>query len=124
MQFNLDLEEHEVLKDQLKFWKDHVTSTAQAPPLIIDILLDVSKLTPSETLVFCSKKTRAKTMVSPDLLMGLDSQGRPVKRTRILMETWQLSLSYHYLTQSSDSESISKDTNCLQKLCHFLSLIV
>jgi Autophagy-related protein 13 len=32
--FNLELDEYEPLKEQLKFWKSQLSSTAQAPPLM------------------------------------------------------------------------------------------
>ena len=94
--FNLELPEHERLKEQLKFWKGQLSSTAQAPPLIIDIFLDISQLD-NQALVLKHHANGTRFKIPPEQLIGQDSIGRSITKQRILLETWQLTLSYLYL---------------------------
>ncbi|KAI8912528.1 autophagy-related protein 13-domain-containing protein [Gorgonomyces haynaldii] len=80
--FNLELDEFEPLREQLKFWKGQLTSTAQAPPLIIDILLDISNLSSQHLVLKQGSGTR--TRITPEQLIGRDAAGRPVQKQRIL----------------------------------------
>lgn len=88
--FNLELEDYEPLKEELKYWKSQLGS-GMSPPLIIDILLDISKLNASHSVILTTSGGR-RHRIQPEELMGLDSDGQPVKKTMILLETWQLSL--------------------------------
>lgn len=87
------MEEYEPLKEQLKYWKVRVAATGQAPPLVIDILLDISKMKPDQALFISHPVSGKKMRISQDSLTGQDTTGRPIPKTRILLETWQLAQS-------------------------------
>ncbi|KAJ3306979.1 autophagy protein 13 [Kappamyces sp. JEL0829] len=90
--FNLELEDFDGLKEELKFWKGQLAA-GSCPPLMIDILLDVSNMKPSQNIVLTSAGGRRHRFPS-EVLHGIDPvQGKPVKKDKILLESWQLTLS-------------------------------
>jgi hypothetical protein len=91
--FNLEMDEFQPLKDELKFWKSQLQTTAHAPPLIIDILLDISQMSPYHILILTGNNAERET-INFEGLSGFDNSKRPIQKKKILLETWQLTLSY------------------------------
>ena len=82
------------MKEELKFWKGQLLSSAQAPPLIMDVLLDISNLKATSQIVITNPKTGRNHRISNESLMGVDgATGKSLKKQKILLETWQLTLS-------------------------------
>jgi hypothetical protein len=91
--FNLELEDREPLREELKFWKGQLTSSMQAPPLIVDILLDISSLEEQQHILLTSTQTGRRHRIPPESLIYTDPSGNSLKKQKILLETWQLTLS-------------------------------
>ncbi|KAJ3084671.1 autophagy protein 13 [Quaeritorhiza haematococci] len=117
--FNLELEDIEPLKEELKYWRtqaiasnspssssptipgqqhhqQHVTPTHTPPPLIIDLLLDISDLNPeTQSLILKDELSQRRQRIGwQDQLSFADTEGRIGKKNTILLETWQLTLSF------------------------------
>jgi hypothetical protein len=96
--FNLELEDYEPLREELKFWKGQLLSTQQAPPLIVDIFLDISGLPNNQNLILTDSTTGRRHRIKGDDLVSINSNGLAQRKERILLETWQLTLAYSELT--------------------------
>jgi hypothetical protein len=63
------------------------------PPLIIDIYLDIGDLTPTQLLLLKDEKSLRRQKIGAEMLKSLDpGTGGVVKKRRILLESWQLTL--------------------------------
>lgn len=80
-QFNLELFDNDLLREELRFYKQQLTAK-QSPPMIIDILLDLND---SQLLINSNGR---KTRISNEL-MG-EVEGKQIRKQTILLETWQL----------------------------------
>ena len=89
----------------MKFWKQQIVSTGQSPPLIVDIVLDVSGMTAGQRLML---RTDSGAQSVSDALIGTDAAGRPFRKTQILLETWQLTLSHHIPSQTPELPVVYK----------------
>jgi hypothetical protein len=89
----LEIEDKEPLREELKFWKGQISSSMSSPPLIIDILLDISTLTDQNHLLLHSESTGRRYRIDSDKLKSFDSNGNSLQKQKILLETWQLTLS-------------------------------
>ena len=90
--FNLELDDYDQLREELKFWKGQLSSTS-TPPLILQIYADISKLKPTDTLLLTNSKTGRRTRIHNNDLIFLDHNKIERRKDKILLETWQLSLS-------------------------------
>ncbi|KAJ3407998.1 hypothetical protein CcCBS67573_g00334 [Chytriomyces confervae] len=108
--FNLDVPEVEPTRSEVKFWKRLITmqqsqSLDQMQPLILDVYLDLAdtSIHPNNNnpqrsfLVIKDGKTMRKQRVNPDLLVGVSIDPITgaefgVRKKRILLESWQLTL--------------------------------
>jgi hypothetical protein len=90
----LELEDYDPLREELKFWKGQLLSGNQVPPLLVDVLLDITNLPSTLNLVLTSHISGRRHRIRPEALMGMDQNGTPIKKQKILLETWQLTLSY------------------------------
>jgi hypothetical protein len=92
--FNIELEDYDPLREELKFWKGQLLSTQQAPPLTVEVLLDISQLSTNQHLLLTDQKTGRRHRIRSEDLMGTDQLGNPIRKEKILLETWQLTLAY------------------------------
>ncbi|KAJ3412776.1 autophagy protein 13 [Chytridiales sp. JEL 0842] len=115
--FNLETPDVEPLRSELKYWRAQVVApspssntspiSAQSqsasggappsppPPLIIDLYLDISDLTSSHVLLLKDEISLRRQKIGSEHLQALDpAAGGVVKKKRILLETWQLTLSH------------------------------
>jgi len=90
--FNLELEDLEFVKQDLKFWKGQINGSGFVPPLLIDIFLDISPAN-GDNLILYDNSTGRRVRIKPDALISTDLAGKPTKKDRILLETWKLTLS-------------------------------
>ncbi|KAI8845990.1 autophagy-related protein 13-domain-containing protein [Chytriomyces cf. hyalinus JEL632] len=108
--FNLDTPEVEPLRSEVKYWKRLVSMHQSQPlnqmqPLILDIYLDLSdtSIYPNNNnpqpsyLVIKDEQTMRKQRINPDLLVGVSVDPITgsefcVRKKRILLESWQLTL--------------------------------
>jgi hypothetical protein len=89
--FNLELEDYEVLREELKFWKGQL-SIQQTPPLIVEIFLDISQIPTNQSLVLTDPTSGRRQRISTESLTSTDHNGTTFRKERILLETWQLTL--------------------------------
>ncbi|ODQ56024.1 hypothetical protein SAICODRAFT_86527 [Saitoella complicata NRRL Y-17804] len=85
--FALELEDTDAYREELQFWRyaeASATSEAPIPPLVIDVVLDVRDLTPSETLLLVDDSGRR---IQVDAL----GTGRG-RKTEIVLERWTVDL--------------------------------
>ncbi|KAJ3409497.1 autophagy protein 13 [Chytriomyces hyalinus] len=108
--FNLNTPELEPLRSEVKYWKRLVSMNQSRPlnqmqPLILDIYLDLSDTSvypnnnnPQRSyLVIKDEETMRKQRINPDLLVGVSvdpitGSAFDVRKKRILLESWQLTL--------------------------------
>jgi len=81
--FNLELDDSDDLRNELKFWKAQAASSAQ--PLVINVYLDVSQMDTDKQVLTLNGIT-----VDLDALRTVDGEGNLSAKTAILLETWQL----------------------------------
>jgi hypothetical protein len=73
--FNLELQEDEVLREELRFWKGQVNSGI-VPAMSIDIFIDISGLKRWEYLVLEDQSTKRRHRIAPESLMTADHDGK------------------------------------------------
>ncbi|KAJ1569512.1 autophagy protein 13, partial [Nowakowskiella sp. JEL0078] len=85
--------ENHSLKEELRYWRTAALSVHQQPhPLIIDLFLDISDLSPKHNLMLKDELSR-RQRISNDQLSYFEDDKISRKRS-ILLETWQLNLSH------------------------------
>ncbi|CAG8743291.1 12635_t:CDS:2, partial [Acaulospora morrowiae] len=102
--FNLELSDSDVYKDDLKLWRQiSQTSTGSSAPLpmTIEFYLDTSDLTKNQVLVLTDETLRRRRIDS--IILGGD---RATKN--IMLERWQLSLSYQPTVPQSELPVVYK----------------
>ncbi|CDH52478.1 autophagy protein [Lichtheimia corymbifera JMRC:FSU:9682] len=82
--FNIATQDAEFLREDLKYWRTRAIQSMdrEPPPLILDIYLDTSDLTPNHSLMLAIDRARFNKV---DL---------PYSTNRILLERWTLSLNH------------------------------
>ncbi|KAI9597208.1 autophagy-related protein 13-domain-containing protein [Syncephalis fuscata] len=99
--FNMELEDTDELRDELKLWKaTAVLSVTPPPPMIIEVFVDCSDLAPSQIPVLMDGDQGRKAKIEG---ISTNSGGHlgfgSHRRSTILLESWQLTLD----TQASSS---------------------
>ncbi|KAJ3082362.1 autophagy protein 13, partial [Rhizoclosmatium hyalinum] len=97
--FNLETVEVDPLRSELKFWKSLIsTQPTQLLPMILDVYLDVSHVHNSDQhLVLKDETSLRRQRISTDSLVGssldpITGASVAIKKNRILLESWQLTL--------------------------------
>ncbi|KAJ1974768.1 autophagy protein 13 [Dimargaris xerosporica] len=102
--FNLELEDREPVRSEVRFWRTAALLSTPPPPLIVEVYLDVSDLRDNQMLVVTDDRLRrwtvdlqasfhdSRTSLPSNLNSSQDS--RSLRRTSILLESWQLQLSH------------------------------
>ncbi|TPX58117.1 hypothetical protein PhCBS80983_g03329 [Powellomyces hirtus] len=109
--FNLETNDIEGLKEQLKFWKANATTTPQ--PLLIDVYLDISSLSRGQTLMLRDEQTMRRQRMSHESLYTVEGQGQsehgaPGRYNSVLLESWQLTFSHSTPTQPPELPTVYK----------------
>ncbi|KAJ1982336.1 autophagy protein 13 [Dimargaris verticillata] len=102
--FNLELEDREPVRSEVRFWRTAALLSTPPPPLIVEVYLDVSDLRDNQMLVVTDDRLRRWTVdlqasfhdSRTSLPSNLNSsQGsKSLRRTSVLLESWQLQLSH------------------------------
>jgi hypothetical protein len=61
--------------------------------MYLEILLDISGIQSNQYIVLSEKATGRNHRISEESLMAVDSNGKQTKKSKILLESWQLTLS-------------------------------
>ncbi|KAG9301786.1 hypothetical protein G9A89_003333 [Geosiphon pyriformis] len=89
--FNLELEDSDVFKEDIKFWRQAATTSSVPPqPMVIEFFLDTKELAQNQILVLTDENLR-KHKVD---LQNLSGSYESVKKTNIMLESWELTLSH------------------------------
>ncbi|KAL5033550.1 hypothetical protein BDV3_000522 [Batrachochytrium dendrobatidis] len=91
--FNLEMDDVEPIREEMRFWKLHSTGGVQSHPLTIQIYLDIGDLPPSHNLLLKNKASQKRLRIGKEFLTGTDTAGRTIRKTKIILESWQLSVS-------------------------------
>ncbi|KAI9106197.1 autophagy-related protein 13-domain-containing protein [Phlyctochytrium arcticum] len=112
--FNLETLDIDNLKEELKFWRAHSVSSAQPPPLMIDVFLDLSGLTPGQSLMLRNETTQRRQRIGHDQLQSVDPvTGNPIEQKAVLLESWVLTLSHPIPSQPPDLPIVYKKSVAL-----------
>ena len=88
-QFNLEIEETDIFRDELKLWRSassHLASLGSLPTMLVDVILDTSELSANQAVVL-HDATGRRTRV--DIKSHTSS---PPTSRNIVLERWSLSL--------------------------------
>ncbi|KAF9875955.1 hypothetical protein CkaCkLH20_06401 [Colletotrichum karsti] len=93
--FQIETEEFDDFKDELRLWRNCGSFENKPPPLIIETYLDTSRLTPSQSLVIVDEN--GKRWDAMEALNSSDSSddGRPMptkRNTEVILERWRIEL--------------------------------
>ncbi|KAL1925676.1 uncharacterized protein VTP21DRAFT_559 [Calcarisporiella thermophila] len=101
--FNIELEELDFFKEDLKFWRNlaaspSATGASSPPPLIIEIFLDASDLSQTQILIILDEHMRRHRI-------DLGGLGLGIRKSAILLERWTLSLDSSSASASNTTTS-------------------
>lgn len=113
--FNIATEDVEVLREDLKFWRNSALQAAERepPPMIIDIYLDTSKLSHNQPLVVADDNLRWGGV-------ELKSQTSDAHIDRILIESWELTLKHPSPDHAVDLPNLYKRSIVFFRTLHSL----
>ncbi|KAI9876006.1 MAG: autophagy protein 13 [Pleopsidium flavum] len=94
IQFNVELDETDALRDDLRVWKTCDAFDKRPPPLIIEIFVDTEELTNNQTLVIIDDQGKRWDVVEALNASGSSSAGRTshTERTQVILERWKIGL--------------------------------
>ncbi|KAF9185532.1 autophagy protein 13, partial [Haplosporangium sp. Z 767] len=91
--FNLELEDLDIYKEDAKFWRA-IAITDSPPPMLVELFLDTSELSPNQMLVLMDENNRKnKVDISSASSTSTTPLGQSRPRRNIILESWSLSLS-------------------------------
>ncbi|KAL2856011.1 autophagy-related protein 13-domain-containing protein [Aspergillus pseudoustus] len=93
-QFNVEVEETDVLREQLKTWRTCDTADSRPPPLIIETYLDTKGLTNNQTLVALDENGKRWDVLE---CLAASQTSQPVKPPSsraddVILERWRVEL--------------------------------
>ncbi|KAI8803645.1 autophagy-related protein 13-domain-containing protein [Cladochytrium replicatum] len=107
--FNLEMEDIEPVKEELRYWRSNAVNSPQPPPLTIDLFLDIGELDHEKVSLMVKDEQSRRQRVTPDLLRFIDpNTGEEGLKRAILLETWQLTLSHPVPSNPPDLPVIYK----------------
>ncbi|KAF6805965.1 autophagy protein ATG13 [Colletotrichum musicola] len=93
--FQLETEEFDDFKDELRIWRNCGSFENNPPPLIIETYLDTSRLTPSQSLVIVEESGKRWDVVEALNSSDSSDDGRPIptkRNTEVILERWRIEL--------------------------------
>ncbi|KAL2759465.1 hypothetical protein ACRALDRAFT_1047163 [Sodiomyces alcalophilus JCM 7366] len=93
--FQLDTEDFEDFKEDLRTWRTCSVLDNKPPPLVIETYLHTSRLNPSQTLVIVDEHGKRWDVMEALNTFGSseDSPGHPTRRTtEVVLERWRIEL--------------------------------
>ena len=103
-QFNVELDETEDYKDEIRPWKTCDAADRRPPPLIIEIYLDTSDLGRNQTLVVIDEQNKRWDVI--EMLAASGKQRRDTSNTtdEVILERWTVALGANSATIPSASD--------------------
>ncbi|KAF3925477.1 hypothetical protein ABW21_db0209610 [Orbilia brochopaga] len=92
--FNVELEETDIFKEDLRLWKYSDASENRPPSLIIETYLDAEDLTPNQTLVILDENEKRHNVETTLLAFRNWRRGNPLNsKKEVVLERWRVNLS-------------------------------
>ncbi|KAH0536930.1 hypothetical protein FGG08_006232 [Glutinoglossum americanum] len=105
--FNVELDETDAFREELRLWKLCDADDPRPPSLIIETFLDTAALTNKETLVIIDEQGKrwnvAEALNASD---GPDGRGNSKRKTEVILERWRIELGDPLTDFPSDLASI------------------
>ncbi|KAF4811778.1 Autophagy-related protein 13 [Colletotrichum siamense] len=93
--FQIETEEFDDFKDELRIWRNCGGFENTPPPLIIETYLDTSRLTPSQSLVIVDENGKRSDVMEALNSSDSSDDGRPTpakRNTEVILERWRIEL--------------------------------
>ncbi|KAH0558983.1 hypothetical protein GP486_004401 [Trichoglossum hirsutum] len=104
--FNVELDETDAFRDELRLWRLCDTDGSRPPSLILETFLDTATLTNKQTLVIIDEQGKRWNVVEA-LNASDSSDGRSSKRrTEVILERWRIELGEPLADLPSDLAAI------------------
>ncbi|EPS41549.1 hypothetical protein H072_4561 [Dactylellina haptotyla CBS 200.50] len=92
--FNVELEETDLFREELKLWKYSDATDNRPPPLIIETYIDAEELTPNQTLVILDENEKRHNVETTLLAFRNWRRGSPLNsKKEVILERWRVDLS-------------------------------
>lgn len=93
-QFNVELDETDVLRDQVRTWKSCDATDNRPPPMIIETYLDANELTNNQSLVIIDENGKRWDVLEALAAARDDRPGRPQdsSQNEVILERWRIEL--------------------------------
>ncbi|KAK6351252.1 autophagy protein 13 [Orbilia javanica] len=92
--FNVELEETDAFREDLRPWKYAEAYENRPPPLIIETYIDAEELTPNQTLVILDESERRHNVETTLLAFRNWRRGNPLNsKKEVVLERWRVDLS-------------------------------
>ncbi|KAK6536643.1 autophagy protein 13 [Arthrobotrys megalospora] len=92
--FNVELEETDIFREDLRPWKYAEALDNRPPPLIIETYIDAEELTPNQTLVILDDNERRHNVETTLLAFRNWRRGNPLNsKKEVVLERWRVDLS-------------------------------
>ncbi|KAI9714168.1 MAG: hypothetical protein M1812_006496 [Candelaria pacifica] len=92
--FNVEIDETDALRDDLRTWKTCDAIDPRPPPLVIETYLDTEDLTYNQTLVIIDDQGKRWDVLEALNSLGSAGAGKPSRprRTEVILERWNIEL--------------------------------
>ncbi|KAI9793786.1 MAG: autophagy protein 13 [Candelina submexicana] len=92
--FNVEIDETDALRDDLRTWKTCDAIDPRPPPLVIETYLDTEDLTNNQTLVIIDDQGKRWDVLEALNSSGTSGAGKPSRprRTEVILERWNIEL--------------------------------
>ncbi|WYZ35663.1 hypothetical protein EsH8_X_000310 [Colletotrichum jinshuiense] len=93
--FQIETEEFDDFKDELRTWRHCGSFENKPPPLIMETYIDSSRLTPSQSLVIVDENGKRWDVMEALNSSDSSDDGRPVpakRNTEVILERWRIEL--------------------------------
>ncbi|KAJ6261203.1 hypothetical protein Dda_3871 [Drechslerella dactyloides] len=92
--FNVELEETDIFKEDLRLWKYSDATDNRPPTLIIETYIDAEDLTPNQTLVILDENEKRHNVETTLLAFRNWRRGNPLNsKKEVVLERWRVNLS-------------------------------
>ncbi|KAL2012296.1 hypothetical protein VTN00DRAFT_5014 [Thermoascus crustaceus] len=92
--FNVDMDETDVLREQVRTWRFCDATDNRPPPMIIETFLDANELTNNQSLVIIDENGKRWDVLEALAAARDDSSGRPqnASQNEVILERWKVEL--------------------------------
>ena len=105
LQFNLELDELEIYREDAKFWRA-MAITESPPVMLVELLLDTSELAPNQMLMLVDESSRRKRVEIGPSSTSTTPLGQNRSRRNIILESWSLAQRYLSIISVSPSRPL------------------